>query len=133
MQWLSEMLTSDAFLPHGYCLLWRNDLLALHLGSDALIALAYYSIPISLFYFVRRRTDLEFKWIFLFFAAFIFACGTTHLFGIVTLWRPAYGVEGLVKAATALISVATAMAVGRCCPRRWPCRARASSPPSTRI
>ena len=123
MQWLGEFLSSDSFLPHGYCLLWRQDLVALHLGSDALIALAYYSIPISLFYFVRRRRDLEFKWVFLFFAAFIFACGTTHLFGVVTLWQPAYGVEGVVKAFTALISVATALAV-------WPLLPKALALPS---
>ena len=46
-------------------------------ASDGLIGLAYYSIPVTLWYFVRRRTDLPFTWIFVMFAMFIFACGTT--------------------------------------------------------
>ena len=57
---LGEMLSSEEFMPHGMCFLWRPDLLWLHAGSDALIALAYYSIPVALIYFVRRRKDLVF-------------------------------------------------------------------------
>jgi len=32
----------------------------LHVVSDALIALAYFSIPITLIYFIRKRRDLPF-------------------------------------------------------------------------
>src|SRR4051795_926403 len=57
---LSELLSSEGFMPHGMCILWRPDLLWLHAGSDALIALAYYSIPVALIYIVRRRNlELE--------------------------------------------------------------------------
>jgi PAS domain S-box-containing protein len=79
--------------------------------SDSLIALAYYSIPITLLYFVRQRQDLPFDWIFLLFGAFIVACGTTHLMEVWTLWYPIYWVSGLLKAITALVSVYTAMAL----------------------
>ena len=34
--------------PHGVCLLWRPDLLWLHVLSDSAIAFAYYSIPLAL-------------------------------------------------------------------------------------
>jgi len=37
------------------------------------------------------------------------ACGFTHVFSIYTLWVPAYGLEGLVKAVTAIASVITAI------------------------
>jgi signal transduction histidine kinase len=43
------------------------------------------------------------------FAIFILACGLTHVMGIFTLWVPAYGWEGLVKAVTAVASVGTAV------------------------
>src|SRR5262245_27303434 len=33
------------FLPHGVCFLWDESLLLLHVVSDFIIALAYYSIP----------------------------------------------------------------------------------------
>jgi PAS domain S-box-containing protein len=45
------------------------------------------------------------------FGAFIFLCGTTHLVGIWTVWSGTYGVQGLVKLATAGVSVATAVAL----------------------
>jgi hypothetical protein len=71
--------------------------------SDALIAIAYYSIPITLVYFVRKRDDLPFNWIFLLFGAFIVACGTTHIMEIWTLWHPTYWLSGFIKAITALV------------------------------
>lgn len=99
----------EAFIPHGHCYLWKPDLVGLHLVSDALIALAYYSIPLTLFYFVRQREDLPFDWIFLLFGTFIIACGTTHLMGIWTLWHPSYWLSGTIKLVTAVVSVYTAV------------------------
>jgi signal transduction histidine kinase/ActR/RegA family two-component response regulator len=37
------------------------------------------------------------------------ACGLTHVFSIYTLWVPVYGIEGIVKAITAMASVITAL------------------------
>ncbi len=67
------------FMPHGCCYQWQPGLIGLHVLSDAIIALAYFSIPVTLIYFVRRRHDLQFDWIFVCFAVFILACGTTHV------------------------------------------------------
>ena len=75
------------FTPHGFCLAWDPGLIWLQAGSDLLIALAYYSIPAALLVFLRRRTDLAFRGVFVLFAAFILACGTTHILSIVTLWQ----------------------------------------------
>lgn len=105
----TNFFTSGSFIPHGHCYLWQTNLVWLHILSDGFIALAYYSIPATLYYFVRKRQDLPFDWIFLLFSAFIVACGTTHLIEIWTLWYPTYWVSGFVKAITALISVITAL------------------------
>jgi signal transduction histidine kinase len=94
--------------PHGFCLAWDPALLDLHVISDAIIALSYYSIPLALGYFVLRRRDLAFSWVFMLFAVFILACGTTHVLDIWTLWHADYVTQGLVKAFTALASVLTA-------------------------
>ncbi|HEY9905038.1 MAG TPA: hybrid sensor histidine kinase/response regulator, partial [Candidatus Sericytochromatia bacterium] len=83
---LKNLFTSRTFIPHGHCYLWKPELVWLHIMGDALIAIAYYSIPITLVYFVRKRVDLPFNWIFLLFGAFIVACGTTHVMEIWTLW-----------------------------------------------
>ncbi len=95
-------------MAHGYCYLWKPELVWLHAGSDFLIALAYYSIPLMLVYFVRRRHDLPFQGIFFLFSAFILSCGTTHLLEIWTLWHPDYWLSGLMKAITAIVSLYTA-------------------------
>ncbi|HEY9612564.1 ATP-binding protein [Allocoleopsis sp.] len=96
------------FIPHGHCYLWKPGLVGLHIAADALIALAYYSIPLMLIYFVEKRRDVPFQWIFLLFGAFIVACGTTHVMEIWTLWHPTYWVSGFLKALTAGVSLYTA-------------------------
>jgi PAS domain S-box-containing protein len=99
---------SGNFMAHGYCFLWKPELVWLHAGSDFLIALAYYSIPLLLLYFVRQRQDVPFQGIFLLFSAFILSCGTGHLLEILTLWHPVYWLSGLIKAITAIVSLYTA-------------------------
>jgi len=93
------------------CLLWQPGLVALHVVSDAAIALAYFAIPITLAVFVRKRRDLErqHQALAVFFGVFITACGLTHVASIVVLWIPLYGAEGVLKAITALASVGTAV------------------------
>ena len=111
MEFLKSLFSSEGFMPHGHCLLWKPSAVWLHVISDSSITLAYYSIPITLLYFVRKRRDLAFQWVFLMFGAFIFGCGTTHLMEIWTLWVPTYWLDGIVKALTALLSLATAVAI----------------------
>ena len=60
-----HLFSADGFMPHGHCYLWRPGVLWLHILSDAFIALAYFSIPFTLVYFVRKRKDLEFDWMFI--------------------------------------------------------------------
>ena len=102
-------LVSDLFIPHGHCYLWKPELVAVHAISDFLIALSYYSIPVSLLYFVQKREDFPFPNIVFLFGAFILACGSTHLIDIWTLWHATYWTSGLLKAITAIISVLTAL------------------------
>ena len=102
------MILAEFFIPHGHCYLWKPELVGLHIVSDALIALAYYSIPLTLTYFVAKRQDVPFNWIFLLFGAFIVSCGTGHVIDIWTLWHPNYWLSGFVKAFTAVVSLYTA-------------------------
>ena len=111
MDGLSRWLIETGLPPHGYCLLWQPDLLALHVISDLLIGLAYFSIPIALGVLLMRKRNLEFNWVLWLFAAFILACGTTHFISILVLWVPAYGLEGVVKAITAAVSILTAIVI----------------------
>lgn len=104
-------------MPHGYCYLWNTRLVGLHLVSDGLTALSYFSIPITLAYFIRKRRDLPFSWIFVCFGTFILACGATHVMEIWNLWHANYWLAGDIKAVTALASVATAILLVRLIPQ----------------
>jgi signal transduction histidine kinase len=106
---LERLLDSSMFSPHGICLLWDPELIWLHVISDAIIAASYFSIPFALAIIVSKRRDFQFGWVGWSFAAFIMACGLTHVFSIYTLWVPVYGIEGIVKAVTAMASVITAL------------------------
>ncbi|MBW4497967.1 MAG: PAS domain S-box protein [Oscillatoria princeps RMCB-10] len=108
---------SGNFMPHGQCYLWKPQLVWLHAVSDLSIALAYYAIPLMLLYFVRKRRDVPFRWIFLLFGSFIVACGTTHLMEVWLLWHPDYWLAGFLKALTAAISAFTALQLVPLLPR----------------
>lgn len=119
LHWLS----TENFMPHGHCYLWTPELLWTFVISESIIVLSYFSIPFALLYFVRKRTDLQFNWMFKLFSLFIFACGTTHLLGIWTIWHPDYWLDAAVNAATAIVSLIAAVLI-------WPLIPRALKVPS---
>ncbi|HLO50756.1 MAG TPA: PAS domain S-box protein [Kamptonema sp.] len=104
-----NFFTAGQFIPHGHCYLWKPGLVRLHVVSDVVIAISYYSIPLTLVHLVRKRGDLPFDWVFLLFGSFIIACGTGHLMNIWTLWHPTYWLAGFLNAITAIISASVAV------------------------
>ncbi|KAK8548613.1 hypothetical protein V6N13_054603 [Hibiscus sabdariffa] len=93
---------------------WSIDsILETQRASDFLIAIAYFSIPIELLYFVSC-SNVPFKWVLLQFIAFIVLCGLTHL---LNGWS--YGPHSfqlmlaltVFKILTALVSCATAISL----------------------
>jgi signal transduction histidine kinase len=109
--------TPSTFMPHGQCFLWDPSVLWLNVSSDVIITTAYYLISAALFYFLHKRHDVPFRWMFMLFGLFIFACGTTHLMHVWTVWHPDYMGEGIVKAGTALLSISTGLLLVPLLPR----------------
>jgi len=109
LELLQTLFSANSYIPHGQCYLWQTPLVGLYVISDALIAIAYFSIPAMLIYFVKKRGDMPFFKVFVTFGALIVLCGVGHLLDIVTLWYPIYWISGLERALTALISVYTAL------------------------
>lgn len=108
-QWLETVLQkSSLFMPHGHCYLWIPSLLWLHVLSDLMIGIAYLGISLLLYSFVRK-IRLPFSPVFIAFGLFIGLCGLTHFMSVWTVWNPDYLVDGILKAATAAASVATAI------------------------
>ncbi|MBY0469225.1 MAG: PAS domain S-box protein [Burkholderiaceae bacterium] len=123
MEFLTSFFGRAGFLPHGYCFTWTPSVLWAMVVSDAVIVTAYFSIPIALVTFVRKRGDSTLNSMALLFSAFIFACGLTHVMDIWTIWRPDYGLQALTKAGTAAVSLVTALAI-------WPLIPKALKIPS---
>ena len=119
MEMASNFFNPGPFMPHGGCYLWTQSLIALHSLSDATIGLSYYSIPLALLYFARLRKDLDwrFKGVFVCFATFVLACGTTHLMEIWNIWHANYWLAGFIKAFTALVSMFTAVLIVKLIPQ----------------
>ncbi len=85
------------------------------------------SIPLVLLYFTRRR-DLPFPRLFVLFALFILACGTTHLIDALVFRYPVYRLAAAMKAVTAIISWLTVVSLIQVIPRVVPMIAAAKSP-----
>ena len=94
--------------PFGACLVWKPELIWLYAVSDAILAAAFFATAFVVGLFTLRRRDLMYRGVFGVFAIFIAACGTTRLLAVLTLWVPAYGVEGLIKGLVAVLSVGIA-------------------------
>jgi len=113
-QWLFD---SSELTAHGFCLLWEPWLIWTYAVADCLIGVAYFTIPLALAVIAHKRRDLILRPLLWLFAAFILLCGTTHWLDVLTLWVPAYNLEALVKAATAVISIFTAVALWKLLPQ----------------
>jgi signal transduction histidine kinase len=103
--------------PHGACLLWKPELIWLNAVSDAMLAGAFFATAFVLGFFVWRRRDVMFRGVFWTFATFAAVCGVTRLLAILTLWVPAYDIEGVTKGFLALISVGITAALLLLLPR----------------
>lgn len=116
LEFFRRLLSTD-FVPHIYCLRQQAAVVQLLIWSNAIIAIAYYLIPLTLVRIVRKRKDIAFDWMFMLFGVFILACGTTHLLDIWTLWHPMYRLQALVDVLTAVASLGTSILLIRLIPQ----------------
>ena len=84
-------------------------LVAVMMLSDLTIACAYYAIPVALWVLLRQHRGLPFRWLFVMFAVFIAACGTTHLMRVVQAFTALPLLAKLVEMVTAVVSSLTAL------------------------
>ncbi len=112
LDFLLQLFNTEGFPPRWLCGTgWLPFTGWFMIVSDLMIFGAYSSIPLLLLYFVNKRKDMVFPKIFWLFAAFIFACGVSHLLDAMMFWWPAYRLNALEKFATGLISWTTVAAL----------------------
>lgn len=125
---LTRPFDPTGFVPRKACGEgWSEALVWLTMTSDLFIWLAYVSIPLVLLYFTKRR-DLPFPRLFVLFALFILACGTTHLLDAIVFEYPIYRFAGIMKAVTAVVSWVTVIALIPVVPRVMRAVADATKP-----
>lgn len=117
MGWLSEFLFSDGgYSPHGFCISWNTPVLFTHITADVMIAVSYFAIPAVILVFLKQRKDSRLHKPAMLFVIFITACGVSHLMSIVTMYLPYYGLQGIMKLFTGIVSFFTAVALWRMLP-----------------
>jgi signal transduction histidine kinase len=94
-------------MPHAVC--WRADprLIWVMVVTNAITALSYLCICLTLLYLARRtRTSIAKDWGYFVvgFALFIVACGSTHLMEVVTTWVPWFWLDATANIITAALS-----------------------------
>jgi hypothetical protein len=110
--WLRQILSSEYFVPHGHCYLWKPGMLTLHALANVLIAFSCFAIAATLF-LARQRSSAAARPVHLVGVAFLLTLGLTHLLAVVVIWNPIYWVEGGLRALAALAAVVTAVTLPR--------------------
>jgi PAS domain S-box-containing protein len=125
-QLIDFLFGTGDLLPRGACLAWQPGLVWLRAISDGVSALACLGIAGAAVMFLRHR-DLApvARSLGVLMVAFLVAGFLSHVTWLVTLWIPAYGIQGIVKAGTAAVSLGFAVAV-------WPQLPKLLSLPSAR-
>jgi two-component system cell cycle sensor histidine kinase/response regulator CckA len=116
-EWIRKCFDNSEFMPHGRCWAWEPWVVWSNVLSDATITISYLTIGCTLLWFVRRRKDLAFDWMFLLFASFIVACGLTHAMEVLNTWNGYFRLAGVIKILTAAVSLSTAVLLIRIIPK----------------
>lgn len=101
------MFESDSLMPHAVCWAAAPNLIWTMVVTNAITFLSYSTICITLLYLARKtRVVIVREWAYFVvgFAAFIVACGSTHLLEVITTWTPIFWVDAATNVITAVLS-----------------------------
>ncbi len=113
----SNLFDTSDWPPRWHCGHWSQFHGWLYIISDLLIWAAYYTIPLLIIRVVTKKQKAKFAKMYWLFAAFILACGFTHLLDAVAFWYPVYRLTALAKCATAIVSWITVFSLIKLLPQ----------------
>ena len=103
-----NLLSTREWPARWKCGEWTDFHGWLYIISDLMIWTAYFMIPVIILnYISKKNTALKFNKAYIYFAAFILLCGTTHFFDAVMFWVPMYRLNALLRIITAIVSLFT--------------------------
>ncbi|MFJ8257296.1 putative bifunctional diguanylate cyclase/phosphodiesterase [Peribacillus asahii] len=97
-----------------------KELFSVDAIAGILTSLAYFSIPITMIVFIKKRKNFEFRWMFSCFILFIMLCGTGHLMHVIKYLNPPkafYIVDNILNVLTATVSILTAILLWKIIPK----------------
>ena len=116
IEFFQKLFDTQGWPPRWNCGKWTEFHGWFYIVSDLLIWSAYFAIPLAILKYISRRVDAKFVRTYFLFAAFILACGSTHLLDAITFWYPAYRLNALVRFITGVISWITVFHIIRILP-----------------
>lgn len=118
-EFLQKLFDTNDFTPRWVCGRWSDFHGWLYICSNIAVWAAYFTIPILLLYLIRKRKDVPFQKIFIWFILFILFCGSTHLFDAIMFWIPAYRLNAIMLSITAVVSWGTVFVLSKALPRAF--------------
>ncbi|MEO8885412.1 MAG: PAS domain-containing sensor histidine kinase [Mucilaginibacter sp.] len=103
--------------PRWLCGNWSDFHGWLYIFSDLLIWACYFTLPVLLFFLLKRRKDIPFTKVVWLFICFIILCGATHLLDAIIFWWPAYRLSALLRLITGIVSAAAVVGLYKTLPR----------------
>lgn len=116
LEFFRKLFDTADWPPRWHCGNWTEFHGWLYIISDLLIWSAYFAIPLAILKYISRKVNAQFLRLYFLFAAFILACGSTHLLDAITFWFPAYRLNALVRFITGVISWVTVFQIFKLLP-----------------
>lgn len=105
-------MESIPLMPHAVCWAAAPRLIWTMVITNTITFLSYLSISCTLVYLTRRTGRVmarDWAWFVIGFALFIVACGSTHLFEVITTWVDAFWIDAAANVLTAALSAYVAI------------------------
>ena len=101
------MSISASLMPHAVCWASAPKLIWTMVITNSITFLSYLVICFTLLYLARRTQSVlarDWAYFVVGFALFIAACGSTHIFEVITTWIPVFWSDAIANVLTAALS-----------------------------
>jgi two-component system, chemotaxis family, sensor kinase Cph1 len=107
-EFFSRLFSTSEWPARWRCGYWSDFHGWLYIISELMIWTAYFLIPLIIINYInRKKAALKFNKAYVYFAAFILLCGSTHFLDAMMFWVPMYRLNALLRLATAIVSLLT--------------------------
>jgi hypothetical protein len=110
---LGTLFSTETFMARGHSYLWTPSLVGLEIATNGLIALAALAIAVALLRAAARAPARAARFAHALLGLFAAGLAAAHALDVWVIWAPLYGVDVVVRCATAVAAIAAAIALPR--------------------